>query len=91
MGATPCLQFSEDIRLNPELQKDYLAWAQGFMSGILLSRPPGVDEDLNLNPATFDLTTQLHFLRDYCAENKSANIADAIKALYKRLRREGNT
>jgi len=50
LGATPCLQFNEDIRLNPSLQRDYLAWGQGYMSGILVSRPPGVDQGLNLNP-----------------------------------------
>lgn len=91
LGATTCLQFSEDIRLNPAVQRDYLAWGQGFMSGILMGRPPGVDEGLDLNPPTFDMINQLHFLRDYCAENASANFADAVKALYKRLRREGKT
>ena len=91
LGATTCLQFSEDIRLNPAVQRDYLAWGQGFMSGILMGRPPGVDEGLDLNPPTYDMTNQLHFLRDYCEENRSANFADAVKALYKRLRREGKT
>ena len=91
LGATPCLQFNEDIRLNPSLQRDYLAWGQGYMSGILVSRPPGVDQGLDLNPPTFDMINQLHFLREYCAENTSANFADAVEALYKRLRREGKT
>jgi hypothetical protein len=91
LGATTCLQFNEDIRLNPSVQRDYLAWGQGYMSGILVSRPPGVDQGLDLNPPTFDMINQLHFLRDYCAENTSADFADAVKALYKRLRREGKT
>jgi len=91
LGAATCLQFNEDIRLNPAVQRDYLAWGQGFMSGILVGRPPGVDEGLDLDPPTFDMINQLHFLRDYCAENTSANFADAVKALYKRLRREGKT
>ncbi|MGA7995559.1 MAG: hypothetical protein WCA28_11680 [Bradyrhizobium sp.] len=91
LGATACLQFDEDIRLNPSVQRDYLAWGQGYMSGILMGRPPGVDQGLDLNPPTFDMINQLHFLRDYCAENTSANFADAVEALYKRLRREGKT
>jgi hypothetical protein len=61
------------------------------MSGILLSRPPGVDLGLDLNPSTFDLIHQLHFLANYCAENTSANFADAVEALYKRLRQESKT
>ena len=91
LGATSCRQFNEDIRLNPSGQRDYLAWGQGYMSGILVGRPPGVDQGLDLNPPTFDMINQLHFLRDYCAENTSANFADAVEALYKRLRREGKT
>jgi hypothetical protein len=91
LGAATCLQFNEDIRLNPSVQRDYLAWGQGYMSGILMGRPPGVDQGLDLNPPTFDMINQLHFLRDYCAENTSANFADAVEALYKRLRREGKT
>jgi len=91
LGATTCLQFNEDVRLSPSVQRDYLAWGQGYMSGILVGRPAGVDQDLDLNPPTFDMINQLHFLRDYCAENTSANFADAVEALYKRLRREGKT
>jgi hypothetical protein len=32
---------------------------------------------------------QLHFLQDFCSKSPSANFADAIEALYKRLREEG--
>jgi len=91
LGASTCSQFNEDIKVNPSLQKDYFAWSQGYMSGILITRQPGVDEELNLNPTSFDLTIQLQFLRDYCAANTSANFADAVLELYKRLRREGKT
>jgi hypothetical protein len=37
------------------------------------------------------MINQLHFLGDYCAENTSTNFADAVEALYKRLRQEGKT
>jgi hypothetical protein len=61
------------------------------MSGILLGRPPGVDEGLDLNPATFGLVRQLEFLEGHCAGDASADFADAVEALYKRLRKEGKT
>ncbi len=89
MGATTCQRFNDDVRSNPSVRRDYLAWAQGFMSGVLLSRPPGIDEGLDLAPATFDLIGQLHFLEDHCSQNAAADFADAVEALYKRLRKEG--
>jgi hypothetical protein len=91
LGATTCQRFKEDVKADPQVQRGYLAWAQGFMSGILLGRPPGIDVGLDLNPSTFGLISQLTFLKDYCARNASANFADAVEALYKRLRQEGRT
>lgn len=91
LGATTCQRFNDDIRSNPLLRRDYLAWAQGFMSGILSSRPPGVDEGLDLAPPTFPLMRQLDFLEDHCARNVSLDFSDAVAALYKRLRQEGKT
>ncbi len=91
LGATTCQRFNDDVRSNPVLRRDYLAWAQGFMSGILSSRPPGVDEGLDLAPVTFGLVRQLRFLEDHCARNASLNFSDAVAALYKRLRQEGKT
>lgn len=91
LGATTCQRFEDDAKANPAVRRDYLAWAQGFMSGIILSRPPGVDEGLDLAPVTFDLITQLHFLEDHCARNVSLDFSGAVEALYKRLRQEGKT
>ena len=91
LGAATCKQFNGDIASNPKVRRDYLAWAQGFMSGIILSRPPGVDEGLDLNPATFDLITQLRFLEDHCARNEPFDFSEAVEALYKRLRLETKT
>lgn len=62
LGATTCRQFAADVATDPQVLRDYLAWAQGFMSGIVLSRPPGVDAGLNLNPPTFGVMAQLRFL-----------------------------
>lgn len=92
LGATTCQRFSNDVRSNPVLRRDYMAWAQGFMSAMLLSRPAGgVDVQLDLIPVTFDLINQLHFLEDHCARNPSLNFSDAVEALYKRLRNESKT
>ena len=85
LGAATCIDFTNDIERNPAMQRDYLAWAQGFMSGILLSRPAGVDKGLDLNPQEFGLLKQLEFLRQHCAENRSSDFADAVVALYKVL------
>ena len=91
LDAATCGQFNDDVKTNPLVRRDYLAWAQGFMSGILLGRPPGVDEGLDLNPPSFGLIVQLHFMEDQCAKNPSLDFSDAVEALYKRLRQEGKT
>lgn len=70
LGAATCRQFMADVAANPPMRRDYLAWAQGFMSGIILSRPPGVDEGLDLDLPTFGLVAQLRFLEDHCARNR---------------------
>jgi len=91
LGAATCQQFNDDVKTNPLVRRDYLAWAQGFMSGILSSRPPGVDEGLDLNPPSFGLINQLYFMEDQCAKSPSLDFSDAVAALYKRLRQEGKT
>ena len=89
LGATSCTQFLHEVMIEPKVQRDYLAWAQGFMSGILLGRPAGVDEDLNLIPPTFPLLKQLEFLSEYCKKNPTEDFSDAVVSLYKRLRKTG--
>jgi hypothetical protein len=92
LGAATCRQFTADAAADPQVRRDYLAWAQDFMSGIIiLSRPPGVDVGLDLNPPTFGLMDQLRFLEDHCARNDAVDFSTAVEALYKRLRLEGRT
>jgi hypothetical protein len=91
LGATTCERFIADIRADPSIGRDYLAWAQGFMSGILLGRPPGIDDGLDLNPASFNLLAQLKYLEEYCASNAAKDFGDGVEALYKRLRQEGKS
>ncbi|ABQ39783.1 hypothetical protein [Bradyrhizobium sp. BTAi1] len=85
----PRLQRGREIQSRNSQRLSHLAWTQGFMSGILLSRPPGSDDTLDLVPATFDLVRQLQFLEEYCASHDREDFSDAITALYKRLRQEG--
>ena len=66
--------------------RDYLAWAQGFMSGALMRAPPGVDEGLDLLPPTLPLTAQAAFLRAFCREHPERDYMDAVRALHHRLR-----
>jgi hypothetical protein len=91
LGATSCERFNTDVAANPALGRDYLAWSQGFMSGILVSRPVGVDERLDLNPKTLGLRDQLQFLKQYCTENLRSDFSDAVAALYRRLRMESES
>jgi hypothetical protein len=91
LGATTCQRFNTDIAANPSSRRDYLAWAQGYMSGILLGRPAGVDDGLDLDPPTLGLLDQLKFLESFCASGASMDYSDAVEALYKRLRREGKS
>lgn len=91
LGATGCLQFTDDVNQNAAMQRDYFAWAQGFMSGIIVGRPPGIDQGLDLNPSTYPLLKQLEFLRDHCVQHPAEDFSDAVEALYKQLRQEGKT
>jgi len=91
LGATPCPQFEREANERPAVQREYLAWAQGFMSGILMSRPPGIDVGLDLNPRSFGLRSQIEFLREHCRQHPTQDVSDATAELYRRLRREGAT
>jgi hypothetical protein len=91
LGATPCPQFEKEANERPAVQREYLAWAQGFMSGILMGRPPGIDVGLDLNPRSFGLARQIEFLREHCRQYPTQDVSDATVELYRRLRREGGT
>ena len=86
IGASSCAQFNEEIARSPSAERDYFAWAQGFMSGVLLRAPTGQDEKLDLTPPSFPLRQQAAFLRLFCSKNTSQSYADAVLELYLRLR-----
>lgn len=89
IGASSCNHFNEEIRKTPALQRDYFAWAQGFMSGALIRAPEGVDVGLDLTPPSLPLEEQADFLRTFCAKNQDQDFMDATRALYRHLRRLG--
>lgn len=86
IGATSCAEFLRESEAKPVVQRDYLAWAQGFMSAILLSRPAGVDEKLDLMPPALPLLEQLKFLHELCARHPENTFSETVEALYKHLR-----
>jgi hypothetical protein len=86
IGASSCAHFNEEIARSPSTQRDYFAWAQGFMSGVLLRAPLGQDETLDLTPPSFPLQKQAAFLREFCSKLPNQSYADAVLELYLRLR-----
>jgi hypothetical protein len=85
IGVTRCHDFIQQVGRDPAIEGDYFAWAQGFMSGVLLRGRPGQDEALKLVPPQLAPELQRQFLRDYCKRNPLRYYFHAIAALYKRL------
>jgi hypothetical protein len=89
IGASSCARFVEEIAGRPAVERDYVAWAQGFMSASLLLAPKGMDEGLDLAPESFRLQQQATFLRDFCERNPERAYSDGVIALYRTLRAAG--
>jgi hypothetical protein len=87
VGSASCKDYLREIGDTPAMERDYLAWAQGYMSGILVRAPTGVDETLDLTPSTFPLPEQMKFLRVFCQNNDAMDFADGVQELYRTLRR----
>lgn len=86
IGASTCTRFLQEIDGNPPAEREYFAWAQGYMSGLLIRAPAGKDEDLDLTPPAFPLLKQAAFLRTFCGTNRDADYSDAVNTLYRTLR-----
>ncbi len=86
IGATPCTTFLQQAAADPRTGREYMAWAQGYLSGLLIRAPEGKDESLDLTPASFPVRKQAEFLRVYCETNRDADFGDAVENLYKTLR-----
>lgn len=86
IGASSCQFFLREINGKPEIEKNFFAWAQGYMSGLLLRAPQGKDEDLDLDPDVYPLLRQAEFLRSFCTRNPDADFSDGVNDLYRTLR-----
>lgn len=86
LGATSCAQFLQEIDGRPQAEREYFAWAQGYMSGLLIRAPSGKDENLDLMPPAFPLLKQAELLRNFCLRNRDADFTDGVNTLYRTLR-----
>ena len=91
IGATSCARFTTEIASNPDAEQNYIAWMQGYMSGIMIGRPAGVDEGIDLTPYTFPLVAQVEFMREFCAKQPKSDFADGVEHLYVTLKRRNGT
>lgn len=85
IGAQNCNVFIKDINLNAQMIRDYVAWAQGFMSGALMRAPEGKDVGLDLLPERLNLEAQVEFLKKYCRDHEDRAFSDAVIDLYRVL------
>lgn len=86
IGAAPCTTFLQQAAADPRTGREYMAWAQGYLSGLLIRAPEGKDENLDLAPTSFPLRKQAEFLRVYCEANRAADFSEAVENLYRILR-----
>lgn len=87
LGASSCQRFLSDIAINPHIEGQYLAWAQGYLSGLLIRAPKGVDENLKLLPVDFPIQRQAVLLKKFCRTNSDKDYVDGVQLLYKTLRK----
>lgn len=86
IGAVKCHEFATQIVNNPSADNEYIAWAQGFMSGALVRAPSGVDTGLDLLPQDFGTLRQKEYIKDFCLQNPQSDFSDAVISLYRTLR-----
>lgn len=86
LGASSCSKYLADIQKDVELNKQYLAWAQGFMNGVLVRAPAGIDDGLDLLPEAAPVQKQIEFLQDWCVRNVKSDFSDASFNLFKDIR-----
>jgi len=86
LGASTCQQYLSDIQDNVAMEREYISWAQGYLSGLLIRAPVGVDENLDLTPPSFPLLRQAQYLREFCAAQPKLDFPEAVQELYRTLR-----
>ena len=90
IGAASCHAFMNETQSDAQAERTYFAWAQGYMSGIMMRAPPGVDEGINLLHPSFPLQQQADFVRAFCSGNPQADYSDGVLELYRELRRRSS-
>jgi hypothetical protein len=86
VGAATCAAYLNDIQAEPGKESNYLMWAQGYLSGLLIRAPAGKDESLDLTPPTMPMEKQAAFLRAFCEKERGADFSDGVGVLYRTLR-----
>ena len=84
-GAASCVKFLRDYARDAISERVYFAWAQGYMSGILMKTPLGTDDHLDLVPRDLSVQTQMSFVHQHCVEHEMNDYSDAVVSLYRRL------
>ena len=85
LGASSCLKFALDYTRSPPSEKQYFIWAQGYMSAIMMMAPSGIDDALNLLPASYPKESQMAWIRSICAQDPQRSYGHAIRVLYRHL------
>jgi hypothetical protein len=84
-GASSCLRFALDYTRMPRSEEQYFVWAQGYMSAIVMMAPSGMDDDLNILPASYPKERQMALVRSVCAQDPLRSYSHAVRALYRHL------
>lgn len=86
LGSQPCKEFMNVARSGQSPQAaSYLAWSQGFMSAVNLSRNQRKLQPKKFNQTKFTPEQQLATLSAYCQKNRESSFASAVITLYRRL------
>jgi hypothetical protein len=85
LGASSCLKFALDYTRSPPSEEQYFVWAQGYMSAIMMMAPGGIDDDLNLLPASYPKERQMAWIRGVCAQDPQRSFGHAARVLYRHL------
>ena len=85
LGASSCLKFALDYTRNPPLEEQYFIWAQGYMSAIAMMAPRGIDDDLDLSPASYPKESQMAWIRSVCTQDPQRSYGHAVRVLYRHL------
>lgn len=84
-GASSCLKFALDYTRNSPSEEQYYIWAQGYMSAIAIMAPRGIDDDLDLLPASYPKESQMAWIRSVCTQDPQRSYGHAVRVLYRHL------